>query len=27
EFADWESGMNTIDLLADKVREEQKAAQ
>lgn len=26
EFADWESGMNTIDLLADKVREEQKAA-
>ncbi|WP_304666722.1 thiol:disulfide interchange protein DsbA/DsbL [Neisseria bergeri] len=27
EFADWESGMHTIDLLADKVREEQKAAQ
>ena len=27
EFADWESGMNTIDLLADKVREEQKTAQ
>ncbi|HEZ4014250.1 TPA: thiol:disulfide interchange protein DsbA/DsbL [Neisseria meningitidis] len=27
EFADWESGMNTIDLLVDKVREEQKAAQ
>ena len=26
EFADWETGMKTIDLLADKVREEQKTA-
>ncbi|MCF7522003.1 thiol:disulfide interchange protein DsbA/DsbL [Neisseria sp. ZJ106] len=26
KFSDWESGMNTIDLLVDKVREEQKAA-
>ena len=26
EFADWESGMKTIDLLADRVREEQKTA-
>ena len=26
EFADWESGMKTIDLLVDRVREEQKTA-
>lgn len=25
-FSDWQSGMNTIDLLVDKVREEQKIA-
>lgn len=26
QFKDWQSGMNTVDLLVDKVREEQKAA-
>lgn len=26
KFSDWQSGMNTVDLLVDKVREEQKAA-